>query len=99
MILAQVHTHPNHGRTEVQPGNCYDWDARRQQVVPRPTDTFGRLDLPFGPSKRDIDPWRSSNPPTWPGYVLEPGRVYRWDNPYLAGVTRNDFATNSCVGR
>ena len=92
-IVAKVHTHPNHRTTENNPGNCYNWNGRA--VVPRQGNT---LSLPQGPSPYDLDPWRRGRPdPGYPGYVIEPRRIYRWEqvNGTLPRPTRTP--TNACV--
>jgi hypothetical protein len=69
------------------------------KVVPRPpNDQFNRLNLPYGPSDVDLTPWQNNdNAPLWPGYVLEPGKLYKFENPFGSGLQRNEFTINTCV--
>jgi hypothetical protein len=93
-IVGQVHTHPQvpTGR-ELNPGNCYNWNGTN--VVPRPDSI---LLLPPGPSVPDLAPWQAGQPnPGYPGYVIGPRRIDRWEQVGGQLVPPTTIVTNACV--
>ncbi len=93
-ILGQIHTHPVHRGIRSNPGTCNRW-------LPRPDGTFDvqpisepRLRFRTGPSRLDLRDWQRGAA-EWPGYMMSPDRVYRWERKGPFGQTglanRDDF--------
>lgn len=75
-IRGQAHTHPTNGLTTMNPGNCLIYNP-----VTNTIETNTQPDIVFlaGPSNPDLAPWKGPNPPAWPGYMLEPRRLWAWE--------------------
>ncbi|MBI4543279.1 MAG: hypothetical protein HY705_09625, partial [Gemmatimonadetes bacterium] len=76
-VLGQVHTHAAHSGVFANPGNCLRVRLQGNRFVTR-TRTQPRLEFRPGPSKRDLELWESGDAP-FPGYILDPERVYRFE--------------------
>jgi hypothetical protein len=100
--LMHVHTHPKHGYFQAPTSDCYDFDAHHNPpFVVRTPESDGTLHLPFGPSQTDTRDWKKGdNSNLFPGYVMEPGKIYRWDATIENGFKfkQMEFKMQSCVG-
>lgn len=96
-IVGQVHTHPKAPYSAPDPGNCWTIDPRaRPPLVLQKPDNSGRISFPRRPSRFDTEAWRRNPPPPYPGYMIDPERIYRWEHDGSRFRQRN-FRTNSCV--
>jgi hypothetical protein len=97
-ILADIHTHPNAAPAEPDPGNCYDFDGRKKILVTPPN---GVLRLNPAPSSPDYSDWNTGpgeTPPTYPGYVLGPKGLFKFENKGAGLVKYPPVPVSSCVG-
>jgi hypothetical protein len=72
-VLRQVHTHPADGDVLPNPGNCRRDTGSEMAAAPG-----NRLTFTEGPSVYDLRPWVEGQVP-WPGEVLTPRRLYRFE--------------------
>lgn len=68
-------------------------------MVPVQTNPDGTINFLRGPSRPDLDPWRQkTGAPSYPGYLVDPNRVYRWERDANGKLRRSDLETNKCLG-
>ena len=61
----------------------------------------GKGAMPSGPSRIDTRPWHQGpDSPQYPGYVIEPGRIYQWDAPVTNNCkfVQHSWELQHCVG-
>lgn len=102
-ILAQVHTHPVHGGAFPNPGNCFKLTVRPNGTIGKTPIEGPTLEFQPGPSPKDLSLW-ISGVADFPGYILDPERVYRFERSDPAGGSpvQSDFGldkgANACIG-
>ncbi|MDP3774266.1 MAG: hypothetical protein Q8Q85_08370 [Gemmatimonadales bacterium] len=94
-VLGQVHTHAVHSGVFPNPGNCLQVRLQGNGFVTQ-TRPEPRLRFDPGPSRADLGPWKDGIAP-FPGYVLDPERVYRFERSSPTGgrPTQRDFRVNT----
>jgi hypothetical protein len=97
-ILADIHTHPNAKPAEPDPKNCYRLEGKEKVPVTPPDDTLRLNPEPSLDDKFLWTPPEGMTVPTYPGYVLGPKQLYRWNN--VGGkIVQDSMPVSQCVGR
>ncbi|HUX34773.1 MAG TPA: hypothetical protein VMV51_12960 [Gemmatimonadaceae bacterium] len=101
--VLQVHVHPKHGPQELPVSNCYNPAPNHDPpyAAREPDPLSGVLLMPSGPSRIDTRPWHQGpDSPQYPGYVIEPGRMYQWDAPVTNNFkfVQHSWELQRCVG-